>query len=220
MTSNEFQTGFPDPLLACFCCPQVTIRGVGRCKNVPNAASMCFLLTLCIIIRPKSRDFIRTKHTTNIMCSCVTEKSCRKSNGCAFSMRRLPNRPRTRVSRTPLCWLSYDFSGNSASFNHHRDIFNQLKVHIVLLLAVNVQSADPHVLFFLRIAAIDMILKVSSSSSVQFFPSDRQRKDELEQRMSTLQESRRELMVQLEQLMMLLKVPEMTETQVSNTEFS
>ncbi|KAE8290837.1 Dystrobrevin alpha [Larimichthys crocea] len=33
----------------------------------------------------------------------------------------------------------------------------------------------------------------------------RQRKDELEQRMSTLQESRRELMVQLEQLMMLLK---------------
>lgn len=34
----------------------------------------------------------------------------------------------------------------------------------------------------------------------------RQRKDELEQRMSTLQESRRELMVQLEQLMMLLKV--------------
>uniref|UniRef100_A0A3B5ATQ5 Dystrobrevin alpha n=1 Tax=Stegastes partitus TaxID=144197 RepID=A0A3B5ATQ5_9TELE len=32
-----------------------------------------------------------------------------------------------------------------------------------------------------------------------------QRKDELEQRMSTLQESRRELMVQLEQLMMLLK---------------
>lgn len=36
----------------------------------------------------------------------------------------------------------------------------------------------------------------------------RQRKDELEQRMSTLQESRRELMVQLEQLMMLLKVPQ------------
>ncbi|XP_046883832.1 dystrobrevin alpha isoform X15 [Hypomesus transpacificus] len=33
----------------------------------------------------------------------------------------------------------------------------------------------------------------------------RQRKDELEQRMSALQESRRELMVQLEQLMMLLK---------------
>ncbi|TNN64946.1 Dystrobrevin alpha [Liparis tanakae] len=33
----------------------------------------------------------------------------------------------------------------------------------------------------------------------------RHRKDELEQRMSTLQESRRELMVQLEQLMMLLK---------------
>lgn len=38
------------------------------------------------------------------------------------------------------------------------------------------------------------------------FPIVRQRKDELEQRMSTLQESRRELMVQLEQLMMLLKV--------------
>ncbi|KAM3866207.1 LOW QUALITY PROTEIN: dystrobrevin alpha [Diretmus argenteus] len=36
----------------------------------------------------------------------------------------------------------------------------------------------------------------------------RQRKDELEQRMSTLQESRRELMVQLEQLMMLLKEEE------------
>ncbi|XP_014894627.1 dystrobrevin alpha isoform X11 [Poecilia latipinna] len=36
----------------------------------------------------------------------------------------------------------------------------------------------------------------------------RQRKDELEQRMSTLQESRRELMVQLEQLMMLLKPEE------------
>ncbi|XP_068196643.1 dystrobrevin alpha isoform X6 [Antennarius striatus] len=36
----------------------------------------------------------------------------------------------------------------------------------------------------------------------------RQRKDELEQRMSTLQESRRELMVQLEQLMMLLKLQE------------
>ncbi|XP_061551212.1 dystrobrevin alpha isoform X5 [Phycodurus eques] len=36
----------------------------------------------------------------------------------------------------------------------------------------------------------------------------RQRKDELEQRMSSLQESRRELMVQLEQLMMLLKLAE------------
>ncbi|XP_054452786.1 dystrobrevin alpha [Anoplopoma fimbria] len=36
----------------------------------------------------------------------------------------------------------------------------------------------------------------------------RQRKDELEQRMSSLQESRRELMVQLEQLMMLLKLEE------------
>ena len=34
----------------------------------------------------------------------------------------------------------------------------------------------------------------------------RQRKDELEQRMSALQESRRELMVQLEGLMKLLKV--------------
>lgn len=42
---------------------------------------------------------------------------------------------------------------------------------------------------------------------VQLVSSVRQRKDELEQRMSTLQESRRELMVQLEQLMMLLKVP-------------
>lgn len=38
-----------------------------------------------------------------------------------------------------------------------------------------------------------------------FLP-DRQRKDELEQRMSALQESRRELMVQLEGLMKLLKV--------------
>ncbi|XP_058490745.1 dystrobrevin alpha isoform X2 [Solea solea] len=36
----------------------------------------------------------------------------------------------------------------------------------------------------------------------------RQRKDELEQRMSSLQDSRRELMVQLEQLMMLLKLEE------------
>ncbi|XP_062413649.1 dystrobrevin alpha isoform X7 [Pungitius pungitius] len=36
----------------------------------------------------------------------------------------------------------------------------------------------------------------------------RQRKDELEHRMSALQESRRELMVQLEQLMMLLKLEE------------
>ena len=34
----------------------------------------------------------------------------------------------------------------------------------------------------------------------------RQRKDELEMRMSTLQETRRELMVQLEGLMKLLKV--------------
>lgn len=39
-----------------------------------------------------------------------------------------------------------------------------------------------------------------------FLLSDRQRKDELEQRMSALQESRRELMVQLEGLMKLLKV--------------
>lgn len=37
-------------------------------------------------------------------------------------------------------------------------------------------------------------------------PWHRQRKDELEQRMSALQESRRELMVQLEGLMKLLKV--------------
>ena len=42
--------------------------------------------------------------------------------------------------------------------------------------------------------------------AVRLVSSARQRKDELEQRMSTLQESRRELMVQLEQLMMLLKV--------------
>uniref|UniRef100_A0A8C5AFB8 Dystrobrevin n=1 Tax=Gadus morhua TaxID=8049 RepID=A0A8C5AFB8_GADMO len=41
----------------------------------------------------------------------------------------------------------------------------------------------------------------------------RQRKDELEQRMSTLQESRRELMVQLEQLMMLLKQQSIRQTQ-------
>lgn len=45
--------------------------------------------------------------------------------------------------------------------------------------------------------------------AVQLVSSVRQRKDELEQRMSTLQESRRELMVQLEQLMMLLKVLQM-----------
>lgn len=53
------------------------------------------------------------------------------------------------------------------------------------------------------------------SSSTRFFVctlterlnvSHRQRKDELEQRMSSLQESRRELMVQLEGLMKLLKV--------------
>ncbi|TSO15203.1 Dystrobrevin beta [Bagarius yarrelli] len=41
--------------------------------------------------------------------------------------------------------------------------------------------------------------------SVSPSPSQRQRKDELEQRMSALQESRRELMVQLEGLMKLLK---------------
>nr|XP_055038625.1 dystrobrevin alpha isoform X1 [Misgurnus anguillicaudatus] len=40
----------------------------------------------------------------------------------------------------------------------------------------------------------------------------RQRKEELEQRMSALQESRRELMVQLEQLMMLLKDEELKRT--------
>lgn len=45
-----------------------------------------------------------------------------------------------------------------------------------------------------------------SSICTFFFFLVRQRKDELEQRMSSLQESRRELMVQLEQLMMLLKV--------------
>lgn len=45
--------------------------------------------------------------------------------------------------------------------------------------------------------------------SSQLVSCARQRKDELEQRMSTLQESRRELMVQLEQLMMLLKVLQM-----------
>lgn len=45
------------------------------------------------------------------------------------------------------------------------------------------------------------------SFGMSFFPfSLRQRKDELEQRMSSLQESRRELMVQLEGLMKLLKV--------------
>lgn len=44
------------------------------------------------------------------------------------------------------------------------------------------------------------------SSRLYWLDFCRQRKDELEQRMSTLQESRRELMVQLEQLMMLLKV--------------
>lgn len=43
-------------------------------------------------------------------------------------------------------------------------------------------------------------------ASHELFLSDRQRKDELEQRMSALQESRRELMVQLEGLMKLLKV--------------
>ncbi|XP_069710173.1 dystrobrevin alpha isoform X15 [Phaenicophaeus curvirostris] len=41
----------------------------------------------------------------------------------------------------------------------------------------------------------------------------RQRKDELEQRMSALQESRRELMVQLESLMKLLKEEELKQTQ-------
>uniref|UniRef100_A0A8C0C1S9 Dystrobrevin alpha n=1 Tax=Buteo japonicus TaxID=224669 RepID=A0A8C0C1S9_9AVES len=46
----------------------------------------------------------------------------------------------------------------------------------------------------------------------------RQRKDELEQRMSALQESRRELMVQLEGLMKLLKVSHLlSEMQYCNT---
>lgn len=45
----------------------------------------------------------------------------------------------------------------------------------------------------------------------------RQRKDELEQRMSALQESRRELMVQLEQLMMLLKVTSLLCHSVTHT---
>lgn len=47
---------------------------------------------------------------------------------------------------------------------------------------------------------------IKSGPCIVFCFPVRQRKDELEQRMSTLQESRRELMVQLEQLMMLLKV--------------
>ncbi|XP_031512439.1 dystrobrevin beta-like isoform X4 [Papio anubis] len=46
---------------------------------------------------------------------------------------------------------------------------------------------------------------VSHMSSGVPTPTKRQRKDELEQRMSALQESRRELMVQLEELMKLLK---------------
>lgn len=58
--------------------------------------------------------------------------------------------------------------------------------------------------FFFSHFAIDVTLWYHHV--VQLVSSVRQRKDELEQRMSTLQESRRELMVQLEQLMMLLKV--------------
>lgn len=49
-------------------------------------------------------------------------------------------------------------------------------------------------------------LSFPSCTSDRLFLMDRQRKDELEQRMSALQESRRELMVQLEGLMKLLKV--------------
>ncbi|XP_017802855.1 dystrobrevin beta isoform X39 [Papio anubis] len=49
---------------------------------------------------------------------------------------------------------------------------------------------------------------VSHMSSGVPTPTKRQRKDELEQRMSALQESRRELMVQLEELMKLLKEEE------------
>ena len=49
-------------------------------------------------------------------------------------------------------------------------------------------------------------LYLPSFVSDGLFLLDRQRKDELEQRMSALQESRRELMVQLEGLMKLLKV--------------
>ena len=51
------------------------------------------------------------------------------------------------------------------------------------------------------------------------FLSDRQWKDELEQRMSVLQESRQELMVQLEGLMKLLKVRASTD-QGSSSYFS
>lgn len=43
-----------------------------------------------------------------------------------------------------------------------------------------------------------------------FSPRCRHRKDELERRMSALQESRRELMVQLEGLMRLLKVEDIS----------
>lgn len=42
----------------------------------------------------------------------VAEKSCRKFSVCAFSMRRHPSHHLIRVSRTPPCWLSYDFSGS------------------------------------------------------------------------------------------------------------
>lgn len=48
--------------------------------------------------------------------------------------------------------------------------------------------------------------QLCSVSSGHLFSPDRHRKDELERRMSALQESRRELMVQLEGLMRLLKV--------------
>lgn len=58
------------------------------------------------------------------------------------------------------------------------------------------------------LASADVAVDGTTCFYYNFFFS-RHRKDELEQRMSTLQESRRELMVQLEQLMMLLKVLQM-----------
>lgn len=43
----------------------------------------------------------------------ITEKSCRKFSDCAFSTRRHPSRLPIRVSKTPPCSPSFDFSGNS-----------------------------------------------------------------------------------------------------------
>lgn len=68
------------------------------------------------------------------------------------------------------------------------------------------ESTDAHAHFCFPHFAFDVTLWYHHV--VRLVSSVRQRKDELEQRMSTLQESRRELMVQLEQLMMLLKVPQ------------